>query len=95
MRIGEYSEVTHRSATLLITDPTWPVLRSNPGRSDEKPATNRLAMARPDVLYEVRSDHKHICKFCIKYCLQVNNYKYCGGEELNEDKIYVPKILFS
>jgi hypothetical protein len=31
------------SATLSTTNPTWPELGSNPGRSGGKPATNRLS----------------------------------------------------
>jgi len=26
--------------------------------------------------------HKHICKFCMKYCIQVNNYKKGDSEKL-------------
>jgi hypothetical protein len=39
----KYSEKTCPSATLSTTNPTWPDLRSNPGRRSGKPATNRLS----------------------------------------------------
>jgi hypothetical protein len=39
----KYSEKTCSSATLSITNPTWPGLGSNPGRRSWKPATNRLS----------------------------------------------------
>jgi hypothetical protein len=39
----KYSEKTCPSATLSTTNPTWPDLGSNPGRSGEKPATNHLS----------------------------------------------------
>jgi hypothetical protein len=38
----KYSEKTCPSATLSTTNPTWPDLRSNPGRHGGKPATSRL-----------------------------------------------------
>jgi hypothetical protein len=39
----KYSEKTFPSATSSTTNPTWPDPGSNPGRSGEKPATNRLS----------------------------------------------------
>jgi hypothetical protein len=39
----KYSEKTCPSATLSITNPTWPDPGSNPGRRGGKPATNRLS----------------------------------------------------
>jgi hypothetical protein len=39
----KYSEKTCPSATLSITNPTWPDPGSNPGRRVGKPATNRLS----------------------------------------------------
>jgi hypothetical protein len=39
----KYSEKTCPSATLSITNPTWPDLSSNPGFRGGKPATNRLS----------------------------------------------------
>jgi hypothetical protein len=39
----KYSEKTGPSATLSITNPTWPNLGSNPGRRGEKAETNRLS----------------------------------------------------
>jgi hypothetical protein len=38
-----YSKKTYPSDTLSTTNPTWPVLGSNPGRRCGKPATNRLS----------------------------------------------------
>jgi hypothetical protein len=53
MRIGrgkpKYSEKTCSSATLFITNPTWPYLASNPGRRDGKLATNRLSYVNTGV----------------------------------------------
>jgi hypothetical protein len=42
----KYSEKTSSSATLSITNPTWPDPGSNTGRRCEKPATNRLTYGR-------------------------------------------------
>jgi hypothetical protein len=39
----KYSEKTCPSATLSITNPTWPDPGSNPGHCRGKPATNRLS----------------------------------------------------
>jgi hypothetical protein len=39
----KYSEKTCSSASLSTTNPTWPDLGSNPGRSGGKPATNHLS----------------------------------------------------
>jgi hypothetical protein len=39
----KYSEKTCPSATFSTTNPTWPDLGSNPGRSGGKPATARLS----------------------------------------------------
>jgi hypothetical protein len=39
----KYSEKTCSSATLPITNPTWPDLGSNPDHRGGKPATNRLS----------------------------------------------------
>jgi hypothetical protein len=43
----KYSEKTCPTATLSITNTTWPYLGSNPGRRGGKTATNRLSYARP------------------------------------------------
>jgi hypothetical protein len=43
----KYSEKTCPSAILSTTNPTWPVLGSNPGRHNGKLATNHWAVARP------------------------------------------------
>jgi hypothetical protein len=39
----KYSEKTSPITTLSSMKSTWPDLRSNPGRRDGKPATNRLS----------------------------------------------------
>jgi hypothetical protein len=41
-RKPKYSEKTWPSVTLSTTNPTWPELSSNPGRSCGKPTTNHL-----------------------------------------------------
>jgi hypothetical protein len=46
----KYSEKTCPSATLSITDPTRPDLRSNSGRRGGKPATNRLGYGTATLL---------------------------------------------
>jgi hypothetical protein len=46
----KYSEKTFPSATLSTTNPTWPDMRSNPGRRGGKPATNRLSYGTASTL---------------------------------------------
>jgi hypothetical protein len=45
----KYSERTFRSATLSITNTTWPDLGLNPGRRGGNPATNRLSYGTADI----------------------------------------------
>jgi hypothetical protein len=55
----KYSVKTCPSATLSITNPTWPDPGSNPGLRGGKPATNRLTMARP-----MLKIHTFMCLLC-------------------------------